>query len=399
MDPTTSRPVLCFVIACLIAGVPGCAADGDPVGTGGSDTGGAGAATADDGGGGLGVGGRDGPGGQSGVGGQGGEGVVIDPRAGVYREACDGSAGVFIDHDHFVDANDENQLLRVYARGQDAAPIQTFETSDDIGLDTSDEADIEGGARLGDRIYWITSHGRNKNGVLEESRYRFFATDINGSVPDVSFEVPGRYESLLEEMLESSNWLAPHAEVIALLDERSQLDEDTVEDLAPKINGTCIEGLAAAPTATDAQRLLIGFRNPLYESKAIVVTLLNPDAVLTQQTTPTFGEAILLDLAGLGVRAMTYSPFHDAVIIVAGAPTADGAFKLYKWKGTAEDPPELVQDLVVPADSSPEAVVVFPDSLYVQVLLDQGTTQINGEDCKDGALADQKFTDLILKID
>ena len=31
---------------------------------------------------------------------------------------------------------------------------------------------------MGDRIYWITSHGRNKDGKERPNRYAFFATDI-----------------------------------------------------------------------------------------------------------------------------------------------------------------------------------------------------------------------------
>ena len=40
------------------------------------------------------------------------------------------------------------------------------------------EADIEGAARVDNRIYWITSHGRNKDGKERPSRYALFATDI-----------------------------------------------------------------------------------------------------------------------------------------------------------------------------------------------------------------------------
>src|SRR5262249_49783755 len=149
--------------------------------------------------------------------------------------------------------------------------------------------------------------------------------------------------------------------------------------------GTAIEGLVASPTAMSPQRLLIGFRNPQYQSKAIVVSLLNPDAVVTQQIKPSFGEAILLDLGGFGVRAMAYSTFHGSMFIVGG-PAMDGPpFKLYKWTGNPADAPLYVQDIVAPANSGPEAIITFPDSKYIQVLFDQGSFMINGAECKDGS--------------
>jgi hypothetical protein len=391
------------VLAGVLAGT-GCGSEGSSSTTAGTAGSGGDTTTTTPGtGGSAGTAGGGGPGGGStgggGSGGSGGSGVVLDPTPGIYRQACDGSAGIFIDHEHFLDANDENQVLRLYTRGQDAGPVQTFEISSDIGLDPSDEADLEGAARVGDRVYWISSHGRDKNGNLETMRYRFFATDLAGSVPDVGVTVPGSYETLLEEMLKSSNWITPNLEVITLLADRSQLGAASVPDLAPKLNGTCIEGLAAVPTAMNADRLLIGLRNPQYQSKAIVVSLLNPGAVLTQQIKPSFGEAILLDLGGLGIRAMAYSPFHGAVLIIGGPIDEGGPFKLYKWTGDPADPPSLVQDLVVPTSSAPEGIVVFPDSRYIQVLIDQGNFQIDGQSCKDAPEADQRFTDLIFEVD
>ena len=40
------------------------------------------------------------------------------------------------------------------------------------------ESDIEACTRVGDIIYWITSHGRSKKGKWRNSRYRLFATEI-----------------------------------------------------------------------------------------------------------------------------------------------------------------------------------------------------------------------------
>ena len=100
-----------------------------------------------------------------------------------YRLTCDGSMAVMIDATHFLDGNDEQQAMRVYTRGAAGTPLSTFDVSTGIGLATGDEADFEDAARIGDRVYVISSHSRNKNGKLERTRYRFFAMDIAGAVP------------------------------------------------------------------------------------------------------------------------------------------------------------------------------------------------------------------------
>ena len=55
-----------------------------------------------------------------------------------------------------------------------------------LGLSTDDEADFEDAARIGNRIYVIESHGRNKDGKLDRARYRFFGMDVAGHQPRAS---------------------------------------------------------------------------------------------------------------------------------------------------------------------------------------------------------------------
>ena len=71
------------------------------------------------------------------------------------------------------------------------------------------ESDLEGAANLADRIYWITSHGRNREGEARESRHRFFATtyhvnasgrielDFTGTGPQVPGDVNVVYLALV----------------------------------------------------------------------------------------------------------------------------------------------------------------------------------------------------------
>lgn len=115
-----------------------------------------------------------------------------------YRGACDASAAVALDADHFVVASDEDNTLRVYRRGRPEpvgeVPLAAF-------LDSGNkESDLEAAAAVGKRIYWIASHGRNSKGKLRPDRQRFFATDIDpGAQPGVT---PARtpYRGLLDDL-------------------------------------------------------------------------------------------------------------------------------------------------------------------------------------------------------
>lgn len=330
-------------------------------------------------------------------GGGGGGEVTLDPTPGNYKGTCDGSLAVGLDGTYFLDGNDENQTLRIYKRGANATPAQSKEISSFLGLSSGDEADLEDAALVGTRLYGITSHGRNKDGKLERERYRFFGLNLSGTAPSLTITSAGYSSTLLDSMLSASNWVTPNAGVISPLNSSSQLSKATVASLAPKEDGTNIEGLAWLPTAQRPNQLVIGFRNPASGSDAILVSLLNADAVLSGSA-PSFGEATLLDLEGLGVRALTWSPVHQAMLIVAGQADEGGAFRLFKWTGVAQDLPVPVQDIAAPADSAPEAIVLYPNTHDIQVLFDQGDHDVSGDACKDASSSSRYFSDVILHV-
>jgi Protein of unknown function (DUF3616) len=341
-----------------------------------------------------------GPGGTGGAaGGAGGGGTTPAPTPGSYTLTCDGSMGVMIDATHFLDGNDENQGMRLYTRGAGGPPVATIDISGGLGLSTGDEADFEDAARIGDRIYVIGSHGRSKSGRLERVRHYFFAMDVAGTSPNITLTVPGHTGLLLDQMLVPGNWATPNAAVIAALDAASGLATATDAALAPNAGGTNIEGLAWAPTAARPTQLLIGLRNPSYDGATIVVSLLNADAVLTGATAR-FGEVMLLDLGGLGIRAMAWSPIHAAVLLIGGPrDDAAGPFRLYRWSGAAADSPVAVRDITgVPSTSAPEAIVVYPNTRDVQILFDQGDHDLGGRICKDAEESARLFGDTIVNV-
>jgi len=307
----------------------------------------------------------------------------------VYRGACDGSAAAALDANHFVAANDDENSLRIYRIGT-PKPIATVDLNDVLEPEkkkdkkTPKEVDIEGAARVGDRIYWIGSHARDSKGDEETSRHRFFATEIKpGGANGPSILPPTRsYADLLKHL-------------IALLPE---LDS---KDPPEEKKGFNIEGLAATPQGG----LLIGLRNPRPNDKAIVVQLTNPDAVVPQSASakpapPQFGSTSFLDLGGRGIRSIEY--IGDRYVIVAG-PFGDGDndFALYSWAGPgSEAKPEasLVVGNLKPEmlfNFKPEALFATSNPKEVYLLSDDGT-----DTCKDLKDSNEKtFRGITVRLD
>ncbi|MFO1312831.1 MAG: DUF3616 domain-containing protein [Burkholderiales bacterium] len=161
-----------------------------------------------------------------------------------YRGACDASAAVALDEQHFIVGNDENDILSIYRRSTSTA-IDRLDLRQFLGTRPKEEADIEGAAMIDSRIYWITSHGRNSRGELQPSRHRLFATRVVPGSPSRVEPVGVPYANLLRD-LSSAPELAPWKLASA------------AELPAEASGGLNIEGLAAT---TDG-RLLVGFRNP-----------------------------------------------------------------------------------------------------------------------------------------
>jgi hypothetical protein len=309
----------------------------------------------------------------------------------VFRGASDASAAVAVSENMFVVADDENNILRIYETGKTGQPVGSFDMTSFLGIEPNNpEADIEAATKVGRRIYWITSHGRNKDGKLRPNRYRFFATELLVENRSVKLRPAGKpYRTLVHELLKT-----PAAARLGL-DEATRFGEELKkkdrEKLAPKNEGLNIEGLCAS---ADGGTFYIGFRNPRPKdklngrAKAIVVPLLNPDRVIDGGETPVFGEPMLWDMGGLGIRSMEYSRFHNACFVIAGGPDEDEGFALYRWSGEPESPPVLVRELSLGLSKfSPEALIPFEKSGRLLMLSDDGSllVKVAGEwECMEG---------------
>ena len=309
----------------------------------------------------------------------------------VFRGASDASAAVAVSEDMFVVADDENNILRIYEVSKTGQPVASFDMTSFLDIEPEyPEADIEAAAMIGRRIYWITSHGRNKDGKIRPNRYRFFATEVLVEDRSVKLSPVGKpYKTLVHELVKTN--AARRLGLDKATRFGAELSIKEREKLAPKEEGLNIEGLCASP---DGETLYIGFRNPRLKdrqsgrTKAIVIPLLNPNEIIEKSEAPVFGEPMLWDLNGLGIRSMEYSRFHKACFVIAGGPDEDVGFALYRWSGKLDSHPVLERELRLGKNKfTPEAIVSFDKSERLLILSDDGSlvVKVAGEwECLEG---------------
>lgn len=244
----------------------------------------------------------------------------------IHHGAWDGSAGVSWGADHFLAATDEENTLRIFPTdgkepGKELLDLNEWaDFPKRVKQGVAKEADIEGAAQIGEVIYWISSHARNREGKARAERQVFFATRRTAA----GMATLGRpYTLLLEDLSSAARTAFLKAFIQA--------------EIAPKERGGFnIESLCAA-----GERLLIGFRNPILEGKALLVPLENPRELVLGKARAVLGEPIFLDLGGLGFRDMV--KWLGGFLIVAGDfrdrfedPKALGP-RLFWWDGKLED--------------------------------------------------------------
>ena len=314
----------------------------------------------------------------------------------IYRGMSDASAAVAVDEEMFIVADDENNVLRVYKIEGSCFPVFCYDLTGFLNIEPEHpEADIEGATMIGDTIYWISSHGRNRDGKMRPNRYRFFATSVKVENKKVTIRPVGVPCKTLIHSLVKTRAARQLGLGRATRFDAPNLTKQERKSLAPKKDGLNVEGLCAS---ADGKTIYIGFRNPRpygrvsWRAKALVVPLNNPKQVIERGYPPIFGEPILWDLGGLGIRSMEYSDFHKGYFIIAGPHNEEPGFVLYRWSGEKDTPPVLVRELSPDKSSfSPEALVRFKNSGKFLLLSDDGSLVINvsgpGE-CEQGRLSE-----------
>lgn len=262
-------------------------------------------------------------------------------------------------------ADDEDNVLRTYDAEVGGPPLAGTDVSTELHLPLAGkkrlrarELDLEAATRVGDRGYWLASHARSKKGRLAPERLRLFATTLGESG---AIHVVGQaYDRLVEDLV-----AAPALAHLGLA---------AAAGIAPNQEGGLnIEGLT---TGADG-RVFIAFRNPTPHGRAIVISILNLDELTAGGRPARFGEPILLDLGGLGVRALSW--WRGRYLLVGGHYAAGRRSALFTWDGIGRPAPVPSVDL---GDYNPEAFFTPEDRDQILVISDDGERTIDGMPCK-----------------
>lgn len=327
----------------------------------------------------------------------------------VFRGAADASTAVPAPGGNILVADDEDNVLRLYAPDEGGLPIATFPMNGHLGIapdDPNPEADIEASTVDGDLVYWMASHGRNKNGRHRPNRHQFFATRfaVSGEGKVDVIPVGRAYGNLANRLCEDPRYIA-----IGLLESHGTPGSLTERErhLAPKDEGLNIEGLAASP---EGGTLLVGFRNPRPMAgdpprpHALIAPLENGREVLLGGAEPRFGDPILLDLDSLGLRSMEWIDEAGAYLLVAGEHRSSHRFALYRWDGEPAGEPELLRihddrgRLLTPESMlpgrEPGTLYFLSDDGSLDIEVETGAAcleELDGKDrCPNKALADEE---------
>jgi hypothetical protein len=331
--------------------------------------------------------------------------LAVEPQMVVHNGPCNASTALPVGGGLFVVADDEETppvTLRLYRSGeggpalgegtipaQAVAPVQ----------DGRPELDLEGSARIGPLAYWIGSHGAAEGkgkagkgkdgkaaGPVGESRpnhRRLFATTLGvragGKTMALTLEPVGRpYTSLIEDLAVDARYARLGLAAAATLPAKAR-------------GGLNIEGLASTPKGA----LLIGFRNPLPEGKALLATLVNPNGVLGGEKA-VFADPVLLDLGGLGIRSL--ERVNANLLIVAGP--AEGSkgktptSALYRWSGQFGEAPVRVRTFGPMAGGTVNPEGLFVEGNTLVVISDDGNLETDGKACADKPRGKQTFREI-----
>lgn len=181
-------------------------------------------------------------------------------------------------------------------------------------------SDLEGlSVDDGGFIYAITSHSPTKKNGRKPEREQLLHFQIKGSQVGEISSYTGLYDAL--------------ASATAL--KESILDKTGEEVDFETIN---IEGLSFHKATG---QLLLGMRAPMVGDASLIVVIENPEQVLAGSAAPQFGEPIVLDLQGGGIRALSYDPVLGTFLIVNEIEDAEGdkLSQMWTWTGDAGDEP------------------------------------------------------------
>ena len=170
-------------------------------------------------------------------------------------------------------------------------------------------------------VYGVTSHSRDDDGHEKKSREKLVRFRVEGN----RVEDPKVVDGLKQALTKRHSVLAAAAQA---------------RDVKGS-GGLNIEALEISP---DQKRLLIGFRSPLRDGRALIASVENPSAMFESDEAPRIAALLEeLDLGGHGIRGLSYIPALGAYLVIGGPASREPAnFDLWRWSGESGAPARRV---------------------------------------------------------
>ncbi|AOF81441.1 hypothetical protein BSY238_2725 [Methyloversatilis sp. RAC08] len=184
-------------------------------------------------------------------------------------------------------------------------------------------------------IHAVTSHSRDGDGDEKKSRDKLVRFRIEAGRVIAPSVVKGLKPALL----------AAHPVLAAAA---AKLD-------VKREGGLNIEALEFGP---DGQTLLIGFRSPLLDGRALIARVENSAAMFDDKAPPRIAPSLItLDLDGDGLRSLSRIPSLGGYLLSSG-PVAGGTahFRLWFWSGVSGEPAHRVEVADLPGFERAEGI-------------------------------------------
>ncbi len=281
-----------------------------------------------------------------------------------FSGSCDGSGGVALDEKHLAVVNDETSHLLIYQRHNPGGPVQSINIRKALELKKKEEGDLEGLAMMGDYLFVLGSHSRDRDGKKQKERRKLLALRLLSSEGEFVLKPVGDvYEDLLDDIEDHGAF--------------GDLDlKQSAKESGDDPGGFNIEGLCSGADGV----LWLCFRGPRIGTQALLIPITNPMDVVAGAR-PRFGKHQLLDLQGRTIRGA--DNFGGQILFVADSDNEGPGPAIFLWDEAGNDVTQLRTPELRSLD--PESVILFPDTGLQEILIlsDDGGRRLMGKDCKD----------------
>ena len=161
-------------------------------------------------------------------------------------------------------------------------------------------------------VYALTSHSRDDDGDEKKARDKL----LRFRIEDGRMVEPMLVRSLKPALVAAHPVLATAAGI-------------------PDVKTRGGFNIEAMEFSADQRQLLVGFRSPMLDQRAIIACVENPAAIFERGEPPRIArDLVTLDLGGDGIRGLAYLPALGGYLVISGPVASQQVhFQLWFWSG------------------------------------------------------------------